>query len=260
MNSFAQTNIQLYSQFREAGYSESDSLLVSQAYRLVTHLFTGRFRGSGKTFMAHLVGTASILGSLGVKAEIVVAGLLHAVYEFGDFGDGSKGISNRKRERVIKSIGSNVESYIVGYTALRWNDRTIPEIYDRLTDLNSFEREVLLMRLANELEDHLDLGVLYCGNVEKRLQHITATGDSIVAMATFLGFPTLAAALSQAFQETVSARLPPELRNQSDYSYCIPTSPSAQRWWGETVARYRHWRERIFAYARKLSRRTPQHE
>jgi (p)ppGpp synthase/HD superfamily hydrolase len=259
MNSFAQTNIQLYSQFREAGYSQSDSLLVYRAYHLVTHLFTGRFRGSGKTFMAHLIGTASILGSLGVKAEIVVAGLLHAVYEFGDFGDGSKGISSRKRERVVKLVGQNVESYIVGYTALRWNERTIPEIYDRLTALNSFERDVLLMRLANELEDHLDLGVLYCGNVEKRLQHITATGDLIVAMATFLEVPTLAAALSQVFQDTVSAHLPTELQNESDYSYCIPTSPSAKRWLGETLACYRHWSERILAYVGKLSQRTPQH-
>jgi hypothetical protein len=258
MNSFAQTNIQLYSQFREAGYSESDSLLVYRAYQLVTHLFTGRFRGSGKTFMAHLIGTASILGSLGVKAEIVVAGLLHAVYEFGDFGDGSKGISSRKRERIVKLVGRDVEGYIVGYTALRWNERTIPEIYDRLTDLNSFERDVLLMRLANELEDHLDLGVLYCGNVEKRLQHITATGDSIVAMATFLEFPTLAAALSQVFQETVSAHLPADLRNESDYSYCIPTSSSANRWRGETIASCRHWLDRIFTYMRQLSQRTPQ--
>ena len=41
--------------------------------------FPGTYRGSGKPFLAHLVGTASVLASLRARTPVVVTGLLHAV-------------------------------------------------------------------------------------------------------------------------------------------------------------------------------------
>ncbi len=62
MRSYDQTNIQLFNQLRHAGYSQMELKLVRDAYELAMDLFTGRFQPSGKSFMAHVVGTASILG------------------------------------------------------------------------------------------------------------------------------------------------------------------------------------------------------
>jgi len=45
----------------DLGYDEQEIAAVKNSYELAMTLFTGRFRGSGKTFIAHLVGTASIL-------------------------------------------------------------------------------------------------------------------------------------------------------------------------------------------------------
>ena len=66
MYRFAQTNIQLLNQMYDLGYDEQEIAAVGKSYELAMILFTGRFRGSGKTFIAHLVGTASILVSVRV--------------------------------------------------------------------------------------------------------------------------------------------------------------------------------------------------
>ncbi|MBL1211120.1 HD domain-containing protein, partial [Geminocystis sp. GBBB08] len=74
----AQTNLQLFNQLYFLNYSEDNCQRVAQAYELATSLFTAQFRSSGKTFISHLVGTASILANLSVSVDLVIAGLLHA--------------------------------------------------------------------------------------------------------------------------------------------------------------------------------------
>ncbi|NJP21002.1 MAG: hypothetical protein HC763_20665 [Hydrococcus sp. CRU_1_1] len=83
---YAQTNIQLFNQLRDRGYSNAELQEIFNAYQLTIELFTGQFRASGKTFIAHLVGTASILTHLRVSSKLIAAGLLHAAYSQGDFG------------------------------------------------------------------------------------------------------------------------------------------------------------------------------
>ena len=41
-----------------------------------------------------------------------------------------------------------------------------------LSALSADDRAVILMRLANELEDHLDLGIACCCDAEQRRQQI----------------------------------------------------------------------------------------
>ena len=237
MFSFAQTNLQLFYQLRRANYSDADLDCIANAYGLATQLFTGYFRGSGKTFIAHLVGTASILTSVAAPIEVIAAGLLHAAYEFGDFGNGDRGISKCKRQKVRKVVGEVVEKYVAQYTALRWNEETILEVYHRLEGLSEIERHVILMRVANELEDHLDFGILYCGNVEKRLRYLQNCGHLMTEMATNLGFSTLATELSEVFKSTVSTTIPTGLTSDRPYSYLIPTTPYPKRLIGQL--RYR---------------------
>ena len=80
MHPYAQTNVQLFNQLRSQGYSQNDRERVREAYEFAMRLFTGLFLPSGKTFIDHLVGTASILTSLRMPVEVVVAGLIHAAY------------------------------------------------------------------------------------------------------------------------------------------------------------------------------------
>jgi (p)ppGpp synthase/HD superfamily hydrolase len=211
MHSYAQTNIQLFNQLHRRGYGAADLEAVVSAYELMISLMTGRFRASGKTFIAHLVGTASILGSLQVPSPLVAAGLLHAVYSAGDFGDERPGISDAKRERVRSVVGEQVEEYVCRYHTLSWTDRTIRSVSRGLESMAAIERDVVLMRLANELEEFLDLGIQYCGEQRRLGTSGNYRCRLMVEIAQKLGFPSLSEELVRTIDESASTPLPPEL-------------------------------------------------
>jgi (p)ppGpp synthase/HD superfamily hydrolase len=226
---YAQTNLQLYAQLRRAGAAEQDLGIVRAGYDLAMHLCPASFRGSGKPLLAHLVGTASILASIKQSSKVVTAGLLHAAYVFGDFGDGITGITESRRDRVRRAVGPDIEELVARYTRFDWNKNTIPTIRERVETLSPIEREVLVIRLANELEDHLDFGVLYCGNGEKRRDYIRSPLNQSVDMANKLGLRDLAAELDAAFTDTLTATLPETLRNTHDYTFVQPPASHSPR-------------------------------
>ena len=122
---YAQTNIRLYRQLDERGYAPDDVGAVGRAYELALRLFTCVYRGSGKPFLAHAVGTASILASLRARMPVIAAGLLHAAYTHGEFGNGWRGVSPPKRREVRRAVGEEVESLVARYTELAWHAGTI---------------------------------------------------------------------------------------------------------------------------------------
>ncbi|HBB31507.1 MAG TPA: hypothetical protein DDZ80_26330 [Cyanobacteria bacterium UBA8803] len=211
---YAQTNIQLFNQLHLAGYSEADLSYICDAYEFGLQIFTGRLRGSGKPFLTHLVGTASILVTLHAPIRVVTAGLMHAAYLYGEYGTEERGMTDAKREIVQRAIGTETEELIAGYTNLKWNKCTIPAIRDRVDAMGDWERQILLIRLANELEDHLDLGVLYCGNADYRREYIRSSLYMSVEMAQKLGFPSLAASLEGAFRDCLAAEIPSGVRGR----------------------------------------------
>ena len=199
---YVQTITQLYHQLHQEGYSTAEIGQVRQAYAFAAEHFCCLFRPSGKTFIAHLVGTASILVSVYAPLNIVLAGLLHAIYRHGDFGTLGKAISEPKRNTVRAIIGDTAEGYVFQYSTLRWNDEVISELYGKAEKLGPVDRDVILLRLANELEDQLDHGMLYCHNAQNRLRGITNPKNLLIPLTEKLGYPILAAELSRVFKET----------------------------------------------------------
>jgi (p)ppGpp synthase/HD superfamily hydrolase len=226
---YAQTNLQLFTQLRRAGCTDEELGLVRAGYDLAMRLCTASFRGSGKPLLTHLVGTASILASMRQSATVVTAGLLHAAYALGDFGDGRFGMTEPKRERLRQAVGRPVEDLVARYTGFDWNRNTIPSIRNRVDTLTPIERDVLVIRLANELEDHLDYGVLYCGNGEKRREYIRSPLNQSVEMARMIGLAELASELEKAFEETLATELPPALRYPHDYTFVQPPASHSPR-------------------------------
>ncbi len=231
MHSFAQTNLQLFNQLRRHNYPSQDLQLIVECYALVTQLFTGAFRPSGKTFIAHLVGTASILTSLQQPITVIAAGLLHAAYEMGEFGDRRhQGISRYRRRLLQQRLGETIENYIARYTALVWNEATLLRVYTHFADLSLIDRDVLLMRLANELEEYLDLGICYCGAAkqERYLQHQDAL---MLEMARALAGDAFADTLRQALDACELAQ--PSLRvltHSASASYRVVPLAYRQKW------------------------------
>jgi hypothetical protein len=231
MHSFAQTNLQLFNQLKQSNYSNRDLQLISECYELVVQLFTGAFRPSGKTFIAHLVGTASILTSLQQPITVIAAGLLHAAYEMGEFGDRChRGISPYRRRLLQQRLGEAIEDYIARYTALVWNEVTVLRVYTHFADLSPVDRDVLLIRLANELEEYLDLGICYCGAV-KQARYLQHQDFLILEMARELAGDTFADTFRQALDTCNSAQ--PSLRSlthSASASYRVAPLSHCQNW------------------------------
>ncbi len=224
---YAQTSLQLLNQLRLDGYATADVTLAARAHRFSLPLFSGRFRLSGKTFFAHLAGTASVLASERVDGSIVTAGLLHAVYTHGDFGDASRGMTDEKRSTVRAVVGDRVEEYIARYTALDWSPASIPRLSAALDALDQTTREVVLMRVANELDDYLDLGALYSGGDPGRVaEHTARMKDVLVQIAERLGRPRLAREVARVLDETLTGELPPGLVSTGglDESFVVPAA------------------------------------
>jgi len=194
---YAQTIVQLLKQLYDQGYSKADLERVAIAYKFPAQLLAGLYRPSGKTFIAHVVGTASILCELHVRCELIAAGLLHAAYEHGDFGTYLKGISPAKRDVLRKNVGEEVENYVERYTAFRWTKETMPVIHGAFHAFNQIDRDVLLIRLANELDDLLDFGILYCFDAADKRRYYARARHMMVEMAEKLGFSSLAQEMEQ---------------------------------------------------------------
>lgn len=228
---YAQTNVQLFNQLKREGYSDTELGCVLYAYEFAVHMFTGRFQPSGNVFISHLVRTASILSSLHAPAEVVAASLIHSVYWNGDFGFGRKGVSDAKRKQVRRAVGEQVEEYVARYASLGWNTDTIPVLRDNIDALDPIDKNVILMKLTNELEHYLDLELFYYGDTET--QRLIQRGHIMIEIAEKLGLPTLAADLAQVFRDAISAEVPTEIRKLTNQNR--PFEVIRTRGWQESA-------------------------
>ena len=216
-NRFSQTNLQLFSQMHELNYPREDIQLMYQSYSLASQLMTGQYRASYKPFTAHLVGTASILAWLGATATIISAGLLHAIYASGDFGDSQPlGPNPTRRAAVQDVVGTDIETIVNRYNAFAWNVNAIRPIVQRAPAFEQWESNVITIRLANELEDLLDFGLAYCGE-NRRNQAIYQDShfDLVIQLATKMNYPKLAQELESAFTANKLIEFPQHLRGEN---------------------------------------------
>jgi hypothetical protein len=261
----AQTNLQLFAQLRAAGYGEDDLARIRAAYEIAMHLFAGCFRASGRTFLAHLVGTASVLATTGARPTLVAAALVHAAYTHGNFGAG-RGLTDRKRARLRGAVGDEVEALVAAYTTFAWYGH-IQDTLVRLPTLGPWTRDVAVMRLANDLDDHLHLGLLYESGK-------SWGGDrepeqaACVALAHQLGLADLADALAAVFAETARGTIEPACRPRHrflpgagvmyhagrDSSFVLPPLSHRRR----LLVEIRYWARKL-AWARRLYRRLRRH-
>lgn len=245
MVTVAQTNIQLYSQMRAEGYGADDLERVSNAYRLAAEVCGSKLRGSGKTLLAHLVGTASLLCWLNRPVATISAGLLHAAYEDGDFG------RRRPYDELREVAGSDVERLVAGYRDLRWTytSQQVVDLRKQLDQVSAEEREAAVIRVANELEDHLDLAPLYHGepddnvNVPKgapwRIEYMNAVEEPLRQLAIALGAPALASEIACQFEQIRRSTVEASLLTGHRFIWQVPPRS------GRVRRRAQHFKERV---------------
>jgi hypothetical protein len=224
---YAQTFPQLGNQVLTLA-TRQDQERLGKAYQLALRIFGNCFRASGKPFIAHGIGTASIALRHGGGIELMLAGLLHAAYTHGDFGWRWPG-DPAHRAVVRKAVGAEVEAIVHRYAQTRWRADRIAGWVKPAYALDDPLRKVLFLRLCNELEEHLDLGLLYCG--ETKIAE-AAGRTAIPELAEMLGQPALAGELRAAMEATASRRIAEELVNPTGApSTSVILTGSHQRTW-----------------------------
>ena len=219
MERIAQTNLQLYNQLRLQGRSPEDLALIRRCYELGVVLYTGRFQGDGKPFVAHTIGVASIISQLGVSSVVVAAACIHNVYGNGDFGDGLREAASPARRRFVShAVGDEVEECIYRFRSFRLSSGTIGDIASRLDQLDGRDKDLVTMDLADHLEKYADYGVLYFGDGGWITGFVDKHRKELIEIANRLGHPQLGIAIADACDETARQAIPPELKREKQHT------------------------------------------
>jgi hypothetical protein len=200
----AQTNLQLWAQLgaSERPLSSDELTRLVAGYDLALELFSDHYRATKKPFIAHLVGTASIIASIGRPGDEIAAALLHAAYDQGDFGDARRKTTTRaRRSRVSAAIGSAAERLVHRYHELSFDCTLLDRIEAAPDQVVEPELQiVLVLRLANALEEWLD-GASYFAPEKASIRRF-GNGNTDVArqrlkeLAAHLGEPILGEAFA----------------------------------------------------------------
>ncbi len=223
IRNFAMTYPQFMSQAIEFGKSEQDLVYLRKAYKTAERLFDGIYRGQHVPFICHVVRTASILLAEQASIEVIAAGLLHAAYAVGCFSDFCHGkATTEHRSEIERELGKSVELLVFDYNQFLWYQKEcVQDHADQLESYGDHEKNLILMRLANDLEDYLDLGMVYRGAFPYRAK-IEAYGDKAVELARRLQRFQLAEELQRAFDVHLNADLPAAVLTNQKLSYQLP--------------------------------------
>jgi (p)ppGpp synthase/HD superfamily hydrolase len=228
----AQTKIQLFHQLLNSPikYSEPDLRLILKTFEFGTGVFAGRFQTCGKPFLAHGIGTASILAHLHAPAVLVAAGIIHNVSSYGELGFGVVGNSRAKSKYVRKIVGQDVEQYVSKFPKFGIHSASIQSLYESIPAYSEFERDLLLLSLAENLEKLQNCEPLFNGNPEAQLQLLSDHGLLMVQMCERIGYPSLAASYTEALQKIQSTSIPAVLRQHKRLiSFFLPTKTFFRR-------------------------------
>ena len=150
----AQTIVQLLDQMQALGYPLEAVVKVRDAYGIAGELSAGHFRASGRTFLAHVVGTASISAAFGANTAVIAAALLHAAYAHGQFPNGFGDSTAAMRRWLRRRVGRAVEELVYTYSRLQLDD--LAQYVS--SDLDGMPIELAyaaVIRIANGIEDRI---------------------------------------------------------------------------------------------------------
>ncbi len=249
MKYYAITFPQLIGQAMELKLGDQDIARLRTGYDLAERMADGLYRSQGCAFINHLVRTSSIVIAHGGSMNQALAAMLHSAYMLDCFVHSRRrGFKPKDRTYLSETVGAEVEEIIWEYHQIGWGDReSIAAHIENLPSYSAAMKSVLFARLANELEDYLDLAVQYRPGYAYR-NRIASFGGLCIELASRIGAPDLGQALKEAYDAALSQQIPAIAIRKYINAYELPR---------------RHFNERnIFEYVmvragrllRKLSR------
>jgi hypothetical protein len=238
VTAYAQTNIQLYNQLVAAGWNNADCAAVRAAHDLAASITAGQLRPNFKPFLAHLVGTASIVAAHASPAEIqpklrnavalrhvdlVAAALLHSAYLLGNFGEGHRIDADRRRRVVRETIGNSAEQIVHRFASISWRMEAFLELCRSYARLDPWQQAAVIVKLADIHEEYLDLGVCYAPCKELSSPQIRR---DLLATADAAGRQQWTQSLQSAFASADARSVPAALVSTETRSF-VPPQPLA---------------------------------
>jgi hypothetical protein len=228
MSDLAQTNMQLCRQLVALGWDDDDLVQLRSAYELAMWMFSGQFRANGKTQIAHHVGVASALAQTGARPTLVVAGLVHSAYFLGEFGSGRVGLDPDKRTRIVGAVGTDVEVLVDAYTEQAWDAEAVRALLAN-TAPSSIERDVVAMRLANEVDEWSDASARWSNDrPEPGLAGDEGLGR-FVALAHAYDLAPLGDLLRRVADEADATAVPDALVSRESHTVFVPPASYQRR-------------------------------
>ncbi|MCP4775053.1 MAG: hypothetical protein GY880_12510 [Planctomycetaceae bacterium] len=208
MRHYALTYQQLIQQAADKGFVDSELVDIRVCYDLAIRLTDGLYRKQTVPFICHLVRTGSIVMYESREPPLVLASMLHAVYFLHLFrGSTRRGPRKKDRHMLRNTIGPEVERLVSDYSQFQWGPLVAARWSESLDHANERTRQLLVMRLADELEDHLDSAEAFVPRGQFRAEDSTY-GQEYAALARSMGRHSLAADFEEAVQINQRARLP----------------------------------------------------
>ena len=199
---FAQTNLQLYSEMRQAGFSSDDIQTMQRDYETACLPFSPLCRSTGRPFLCHAVGTASAALHEGAEILDVRAALLHAAYKHGRFPGRKKKKTPQHAAWLKERCGSELADLLANFSKFTFSADDIQRLLDSDELPEGLNLRLVRLKLANDVDDSHAFGAAL--SHKQRYQDETWLGTRI-ALSNKLGFSFFEAAFALAIKECVDA-------------------------------------------------------
>lgn len=220
----AQTYPQLVNQLLGHHETEANLHRLKSAFDIALAFSDGIYRAQGVPLLNHLVRTASILVEENQPMPVVIAGLLHAGCLLHKFDHSCRSQLGAKHLiNMLGQFGTEVPQLVANYPDLPWY--TPAALKAHIANVQGLElstRQLIIIQLANELEDNLDLAICFSA---KQRQHLRLNSyyEECITLAKALQLDFIAKHLELNRQLQLSSTIPGFLQRHYKQSYEMPT-------------------------------------
>lgn len=198
----AQTNLQLYSQMRQTGFSSADIQTMQHDYETACLLFSPLCRSTGRPFLCHAVGTASAAMMEGAGILDVRAALLHAAYKHGRFPDHKKKKTQRHTGWLKERCGTELTDLLGEFSVFSFTPKDVQQFVENETLSSGLTLRLVRLKLANDVDDSHAFG----GALSHKARYQDPVWLNIrQTLSSKLGFSFFEAAFALAIKECSDA-------------------------------------------------------
>ncbi|OOZ42433.1 hypothetical protein BOW52_03305 [Solemya elarraichensis gill symbiont] len=114
---------------------------------------------------------------------------------------------------------------IAGYSRLSWTHSVVTKLLGSGASLKELERNIMAIRIANDIDDHLDCGMLFSNKAEKR-EARKGEQHPLSRLAKKIELSQLSELVDEVYADQYETELPDVLRSGKSVSFDIKSTNS----------------------------------